>query len=733
MSFQITGAGGNRLRILRSTGPDRGNMQVCIGAGVCQTYSNYSQIPLYQQGLTILLPNNGIFTVTLTNLGTSGQYMDFDAVSMLSSPIALLTAHIFEDASSNISYSGQWLSSSSASYSNGTVKYTGVPNSSYTFLINASAGSRLQILRTVGPDKGPMRVCFSEVFACQTVSDSNPVTLYQQPFTIATPWTGTYPVTVTFMGSNGQYVDVDELVLLSPPITLTAGTAFEDTNVNLTYNGVWISDSNASYSNGSVKYTGQNGASVSFTVNVAAGNRLTLLRTAAPDHGLMQMCIGVQCTTFSNYGLPTAYQQELNVLMPNAGTYPITLTNLGSGGTPYMDFDAVVLNASPTALSEGTTYQESSSSLLYSGQWIQSDDSHYGSGHVRYTSQPDSTVTFMVNGTAGHYLVLYRTKGPDKGSMQVCFSQIYNCQTISNTHGSVQYQQPISIALPWTAVYPVTVRFTGSLGQYMDIDEVALSAVQVMSFDVEATPEVTDIVTPTPDITEAVTEAPIPDATETVEPTAEVTDAPTQLPTALPFPTLALPTDTPAPLTLPAYASMDDGAPDWSALSGWTLTPEAGFSGLGWQVIASNQADVLRWDRQIDLTRVLPGQVVQLSFESLLSSDRSIALVQISTDGLNWTTVDMPITAADWQQDVIDLAGYIGRMIQVQFVWQGVAPSGGAAPDRWQVDQVSVVGVAPPTALPTSTPTDTPPAVTEAPAPTESATEPRNSISGVGA
>ncbi len=36
---------------------------------------------------------------------------------------------------------------------------------------------------------------------------------------------------------------------------------------------------------------------------------------------------------------------------------------------------------------------------------------------------------------------------------------------------------------------------------------------------------------------------------------------------------------------------------------------------------ANNRADLLRWDRLIDFTTVLPGQAVLLSFELLLSSD----------------------------------------------------------------------------------------------------------------
>ncbi len=574
LAFSLTGSAGNRLTIIRSTGPDRGNMQVCIGTGVCQTFSNYSQIPLYQQPLTILLPNDGSFVITLTNLGSSGQYMDFDAVSLLASPNKLNEGGNFQDGSSNISYSGQWINDSSSSYAGGSAHYTGVPNSSYTLLLNATAGDRLQIIHTLGPDKGQMRVCFSEVFACQTVSSSNPITLYQQVFTISVPWTGVYPVTVTFTGSNGQYLDIDKLALLTAPTTLTAGHSFQDDNASLTYSGGWLSANNASYDGGSVMYTGLNGASVSFMVTADAGDQLTILRTAAPDHGLMQLCIGVQCTTFSSYGLPTAYQQPINILMPNAGTFQVTLTDQGSGGTPYIDFDSVSLSSGPTALQDGSTYQETSNRLIYSGQWIGDANSSYSGGHAKYTSQPDSTVTFMVNGTAGQYLVLYRTTGPDKGPMEVCFSQIYNCQTISNHKGSTHYQQPISITLPWTATYPVTVRFTGTTSQYMDIDKLALSSVQVMELQepIELiTPEVTDSVTETatPEVTESITETPTPEATETVTPLP--TDASTETPTSEVTDTVT-PTDTP---TLEATETLVPPTPTNTLTPTDTPTPEA--------------------------------------------------------------------------------------------------------------------------------------------------------------
>ena len=255
-------------------------------------------------------------------------------------------------------------------------------------------------------------------------------------------------------------------------------------------------------------YTGQNGASVSFTVTVSAGDRLQSSahrRTRSRADAGVHRRRNARPTATTGCQLPIS--RQINILMPNAGTFPITLTNLRPSGQYHGLRRGEPAQRRRRALDEGTTYQETSSSLIYSGQWIASNDASYSGGHVYYTSQPDSPVTFMVNGTAGHYLVLYRTKGPDKGSMEVCFSQIYNCQTISNSHGSTSSTSSRSaFALPWTATYPVTVRFTGTLGQYMDIDKVALSSVQVLALSSRRKP--TD--TPTPETTEAMTEPPNP-------------------------------------------------------------------------------------------------------------------------------------------------------------------------------------------------------------------------------
>ena len=148
---------------------------------------------------------------------------------------------------------------------------------------------------------------------------------------------------------------------------------------------------------------------------------------------------------------------------------------------------------------------------------------------------------------------------------------------------------------------------------------------------------------------------------------------PTLLPPVLPLPTL------PPPLILPAYATMDDGAPDWKESAGWTLQTQAAYggSGLGWQTSTTNSVEVLRWDRQLDLRSISPEETVQLTFQSLLSTAQSSASVQISADGMNWTTLIMVATSSSWTLTTVDLSAYRGQLIQLQFVWQGAVPSEG--------------------------------------------------------
>ncbi len=174
-------------------------------------------------------------------------------------------------------------------------------------------------------------------------------------------------------------------------------------------------------------------------------------------------------------------------------------------------------------------------------------------------------------------------------------------------------------------------------------EEATLAPTEEVTAAPSATPTVeppTALPFPTVDIGTPVS----PTETPTEPPTAMPTlGAPLDLPTARVFPTVDIgtsvpPTETPtatateaasAPvvLTLPALASFDDGAADWSATAGWALA--AHDAGQAWLMSSAAAAETLTWGSSLDLTT---AAAPLLTFESQFAG-AGVASVQVSTDG----------------------------------------------------------------------------------------------------
>lgn len=103
------------------------------------------------------------------------------------------------------------------------------------------------------------------------------------------------------------------------------------------------------------------------------------------------------------------------------------------------------------------------------------------------------------------------------------------------------------------------------------------------------------------------------------------------------------------------------------------IAPQSAFNDIGysWQVAGANWVDILRWVRPVDLTGVQSGMSVDLTFQSLLMSRKSVAQVQISFDATNWLTIGTVNPSDMWLQQTFSLNSYIGQVIYLQFLWQG--------------------------------------------------------------
>jgi hypothetical protein len=241
-----------------------------------------------------------------------------------------------------------------------------------------------------------------------------------------------------------------------------------------------------------------------------------------------------------------------------------------------------------------------------------------------------------------------------------------------------------------------------------EVGGLAIDLVEPETPTVEPTEEITPEVTPeatvdiTPEITPEVTPEPTAEVTPeiTPEPTIEPTSTPEPTETPSPEPTNVTPEPTLLPFTLPVFQTMDDGAPLWSASAGWQLSSDAAFSGQGWRVLATGQAETLSFNVPINLGA---AAAPTLTFQSRLVSG-TLAEVRVSVDGVNWQTAAF-VVPSEWTPVQVSLAAYAGQTVKLQFVW--TTPAGTS--DTWQVDEVTVVDQ--PLILPTA-PTVTEPAAT---------------------
>jgi len=124
----------------------------------------------------------------------------------------------------------------------------------------------------------------------------------------------------------------------------------------------------------------------------------------------------------------------------------------------------------------------------------------------------------------------------------------------------------------------------------------------------------------------------------------------------------------------------DAGVARWSG-SGFSSSTAAGSD--VWSIEGSARpTGALR--ATLDLRHVTTGT---LTFESRFTSasSRAAAVVQVSTDGVTWSTIARVPTSRTWLPMSIDLSAYSGQIVWVRFAFAGASGSG------WSLRDISVL------------------------------------------
>jgi uncharacterized delta-60 repeat protein len=139
--------------------------------------------------------------------------------------------------------------------------------------------------------------------------------------------------------------------------------------------------------------------------------------------------------------------------------------------------------------------------------------------------------------------------------------------------------------------------------------------------------------------------------------------------------------------SVPATAPALPGAVRGPALVPGDGTPVIGMD-APWVAVAHEAGvHILHTGTSVDLTS---APWARLSVDSWLRSIKSRAEIQVSEDGVTWTTLHVVEPSENWEAIHLDLSGYVGTTIRIRFVLDGVPAAGGRAPDVWGVREIRI-------------------------------------------
>lgn len=403
---------------------------------VAQTLYTIPNIPssTYQYGVpyTVELNPPGGYEIELSNIGTT--YSDIDQITLLP-PAAYLGVGTYQENNSELSYTGNWISTSSTL--GGARRYTKDPNAWMRFRVNNTVG-RVTIYRTTaGNTFGTLQVYIDGALKFTIPNNTSGTVQYGVPFTFdLNP--GNYKIELRNVGST--FSDIDQIVLEASPAPLTLGT-YQESNPNLSFLGNWTTVTNSGLG-GSRKYTKDANGFVRFRVDSAVG-RVTIYRTVASTNwGSMQVFVDghLRGMIVNNTSPTVQYGVPYTFTFP-PGNHTIELRNVGSA---FSDIDQIMLEAPSAALGVGT-YQETQPQLIYTDQWTPIAHAGALGGTRTYTKGGFSWVSFNINSSVGR-VTIYRTIALNAswGTMPVYVDGLLIGTMVNNASPSVHYGVPYS-------------------------------------------------------------------------------------------------------------------------------------------------------------------------------------------------------------------------------------------------------------------------------------------------
>ncbi|MEZ4669905.1 MAG: M4 family metallopeptidase [Anaerolineae bacterium] len=448
-----------RVIIYHTMSNDYGPVGVYVDGGFIGNMPTSSTLTWGAPYTINLTPNGNPRFIELRNAST--KYIGFEAFAVAPAP-APFALGSYEETNFDVTYTGNWVDYAATGPKGGSMRYTNDPNARASFSV-VSTAERVIIYRTLASGYGPVGVYVDGGFI-GNMPTSTTLT-WGAPYLISLTPNGN-PRTIELRNTSSQYVGFEAFDVALAPAPLALGS-YEETNSNLTYTGNWVDYAATGPKGGSMRYTNDPNARVSFSV-VSTAERVIIYRTLASSYGP----VGVYVDGGFIGNMPTSSTLTWSapytiVLTPNGNPRTIELRNTSSQYFGFEAFDVTLAPPPPTPLPLGN-YEETNANLVYAGIWQNYISSSAKGGSMRYSNDPNATLTFSVVSTAER-VIIYHPLSSGYGPIGVYVD------------GGFIGNMPTSTTLTWGAPYtivltpngnPRTIELRNTSSQYMGVEAI---------------------------------------------------------------------------------------------------------------------------------------------------------------------------------------------------------------------------------------------------------------------
>jgi cell wall-associated NlpC family hydrolase len=350
-----------------------------------------------------------------------------------------------QQTSSLLAYTGAWtLAETSTSASGGSYGYANSGGSSVTVKFN---GTYLRWIAKTSTSYGLARVTVDGKDA-GTVSLYSTSTVYQQKVwdTGLLP-SGTHTVTISWTGTSaggGTNIGLDAFDIIGTPLQAQAPRVpirYQDTDRRVVYVGLWENSTATSASGGCLRNIDKAGAaSITFT-----GTYLSWIAEKSDQNGIARITVdGEDKGTVDLYSATRlAAQSVWDTGLLSEGTHTVTIEWTGaknaSAKASNISLDAFDIIGTPASPAGLTRYDQTNTSLKYSGVWSDFKTAAASGGSYTRTSAGSASVTVSFTGT---YLSWVATAGTTLSKALVSLDG-GAAQTVDLARSAVSYQQGV--------------------------------------------------------------------------------------------------------------------------------------------------------------------------------------------------------------------------------------------------------------------------------------------------